>query len=81
MNPASHRSKVYTYECHNERCKWFNQRWIVQVRSDGTIPDPSKGPKSFPDMSPDMLAAGRRIAEEAAIHDPSLRRAVERLEE
>src|SRR5688572_16160166 len=32
-------SKLLKVYCRNERCRWFNTSWAIQVRPDGTIPD------------------------------------------
>lgn len=45
----------FTFGCRNERCRWFNQPgWVVDVRPDGTLPDPHRHRnKAFPKM-PDL---------------------------
>lgn len=43
--------KVIILECHNDECAWgeTHERFLVQVRADGTIPDPEPtGQKAFP---------------------------------
>lgn len=42
----------YEFECKNERCRWYNQPgWVVDVRPDGSIPDPDRPrSKMFPQM-------------------------------
>jgi hypothetical protein len=32
-------AKVETYVCINERCRWFETGWVVQLNPDGSIPD------------------------------------------
>lgn len=39
--PGPQRSTVQFYECTSSLCPWYQTRWIVQVRADGTIPDPA----------------------------------------
>ena len=45
------------FGCRNERCRWYNQPgWIVDVRPDGTLPNPDRHrSKAFPKM-PDLTA-------------------------
>jgi hypothetical protein len=35
-------AKVETYICTNERCRWFETGWAVQLNPDGSIPDRTK---------------------------------------
>lgn len=52
---------IETYVCDNNRCKNYEDTWIVQLNDDGTIPTRPKGPKEFPnskrmiDMGKDYL--------------------------
>lgn len=46
-------SKIHTIVCMNERCKWYNTTWVVQVHQDGTVQPPTKHDKSYPKV-PDM---------------------------
>lgn len=41
-----------TFGCRNNRCLWFGQPgWVVDVRPDGTLPDPNRfRSKQFPQM-------------------------------
>lgn len=32
---------LHIFRCENTRCKKHNRDWIVQIRADGTIPEPS----------------------------------------
>jgi len=42
--------QLHIFRCQNERCKKFERDWIVQVRPDGTIPEPTLNrEKSFPE--------------------------------
>jgi hypothetical protein len=50
---AAHGTRVHTFECRNNRCKWFNEFWVVQVNPDGTVPPPNTNrQKSFPALPP-----------------------------
>jgi hypothetical protein len=69
--------KVVSLACRNDRCTWFNTNWIVQVNSDGSIPDPGmRGEKQFPAMDAMREARGRRQLEQLAIEDPAAARDV-----
>jgi len=39
--------------CRNDTCKWYNTSWVVQVNSDGTIPQAYSqiGDKKYPTIS------------------------------
>lgn len=40
---------LHIFRCENTRCKRYDRDWLVQVRADGTIPDPTTDrEKSFP---------------------------------
>lgn len=43
-------SKVETYLCDNQLCRWYKTGWVVQLNKDGSIPDRRKGTKDFPVM-------------------------------
>jgi hypothetical protein len=63
-NPGPRRdSKVETIECMNDLCLQAHERWIVQVNSDGTIPDRQKGPKEF-DFPTRLETMGRHYVEQ-----------------
>jgi hypothetical protein len=41
---------VKTIYCRNERCRWFDTCWMVQVNPDGSVPPPkdhTKEPKLY----------------------------------
>lgn len=41
-------AKTKIFGCHNERCKWYGQTWVVQVNANGTIPPATlRRPKQF----------------------------------
>jgi hypothetical protein len=45
---APYGTLVHIIECKNERCKGYQERWLVQTRPDGTVPTPGeRGPKAF----------------------------------
>ena len=68
INPCREKwqGMAHTIECKNPLCRNFEQRWIVQVRPDGTIPvnRGSKGAKSYPAMSTGIQSLARRGIEE-----------------
>lgn len=64
-----HAGKVHIFACENVRCRDVGERWLVQVRPDGTIPQADKGPKAFPKMSNDMVSHGMRVVEDAVGRD------------
>lgn len=43
-------SKLHTVTCRNERCRWYETSWVVQVMSDGSIAKPQKHDKFFPSV-------------------------------
>lgn len=52
-----HRSVMYTFHCHNDRCRWYTTSWVVQVNADGSIPPPDAYRlKQFPSV-PDRTDA------------------------
>jgi hypothetical protein len=65
--------RVRVFQCDNDRCPRVRDRWLVQVRADGTIPDRSKDKggmdKEFPVMSDSWLATGQRLVEDAVGED------------
>jgi hypothetical protein len=68
--PAAERwqGRVHTIECQNHICLNFGQRWIVQVRPDGSIPNrdtSTRGEKSFPKMTAGQESFARRGIEDA----------------
>jgi hypothetical protein len=49
QRPGRYGSVMHTIICRNGRCRWFDQPgWLIQVRSDGTIPESDIHDKSFP---------------------------------
>lgn len=44
------RGSLHVFKCQNKRCKKYDRDWLVQVRPDGTIPEPTLDrEKSFPE--------------------------------
>src|SRR5688500_8316914 len=41
-------SKVFSFLCETELCRWYNTGWVVQVMADGSIPIRSAGQKDYP---------------------------------
>jgi hypothetical protein len=43
--------KLVQFICKTMNCRWFETSWTVQVRADGSIPDPDVRPrfKDFPE--------------------------------
>lgn len=62
-------SVIRTYFCRNERCRWHNTSWIVQVKSDGTVPMRGPGDKEFNLLTDSEKAAGYRILEDVLGED------------
>jgi hypothetical protein len=57
-------SKVYNFNCTNQLCSWWGTGWIVQVHSDGSVPErPPGGPKEF-DALPMFDSTRERVEEE-----------------
>jgi hypothetical protein len=51
-----HQGRVITLECEMKLCPNFGERWIVQIKPDGTIPKRKAGGiKSFPDMTSSQI--------------------------
>jgi hypothetical protein len=63
------------YLCDNSRCEWGMESsgWVVQTDRRGTVYERPKGDrghdKSFPTMSEQLLAQGRRAVEDAVRRD------------
>lgn len=52
---AVHKDKAKTYSitCRNDRCRWFNLNWLVDVNPDGSVPIAKPHKKAYPDI-PDL---------------------------
>jgi len=72
-------SIVHIFACENVRCLEVGERWLVQTRPDGSVPQPdeTRGEKAFPRMSNDRLSHGMRVLEDAVGHDMRDSREVE----
>lgn len=50
-SPGPHGSKLHTIACGNSRCTWYTTTYLVQVNSDGSIPEPTTNrDKNFPKL-------------------------------
>lgn len=48
---GSYGSTMHVIHCANKRCQWYETPYIVQVNSDGSIPEPSNDrPHQFPKL-------------------------------
>lgn len=52
--PSGKMATIDTYNCLNERCRWYGTGWVVQLNDDGSIPtrNPNKkgGDREFDEM-------------------------------
>lgn len=66
------KGKLLTFMCMTESCKWFKTTYVVQVKPDGTVPEPDTRPRSSKVYVPteEEIAAINRNAQLA--HDQSL---------
>lgn len=55
---------VHSVKCENERCRWYDTTWIVQVNPDGTVPERKAGEKEFPALLPGHSAMAQRMIED-----------------
>lgn len=58
VKPGSRRGvMVHVIECATQLCKWYGERWFVQVNEDGTIPKAYSqvGPKAYPKVSDESI--------------------------
>jgi hypothetical protein len=63
--------RVLTYKCKNDRCKWYDTGWLVQLNPDGSVPEPSevpRGPKQFDRPDQLMVAQTMEQVEKFAEH-------------
>lgn len=62
--PAGLQGTLETVSCMNERCKWFETGWVIQVMPDGTIPVRAQNqPKQF-----HSFTAGQEANAKAFLH-------------
>lgn len=59
---TTHRDKAKTYSvtCLNERCRWFEVNWLVDVNPDGSVPPVRPHEKAYrpiPDRTEQVQAA------------------------
>lgn len=76
---ATKGATTHVFYCRNNRCRWFNTSWTVQVNPDGTIPDPNEyRPKQFTDRYDPALAAQIKAnierLQEASLRSGEIRR-------
>ena len=57
--------KVEVFKCMNERCRWFETGWTIQINPDGTIPVHRPGAKQF-DTSAGLEVAAQRELDKMA---------------
>jgi hypothetical protein len=57
--------KIHLIWCRSEDCEWYNTNWLVQVNSDGTVPEAYSqiGPKSYPKLSAESETRVREAIE------------------
>lgn len=71
-NPGRHtktmhnadRSKMETYTCENENCRWYNTGWVLQIMSDGSLAKRAEGKHKEFAMSPFIEGLGRNMVKE-----------------
>lgn len=63
------RGMIHILACRNERCRWFNTNWTVQVDEKGEIPIRNAGPKEYEAFSPFAESLARRTLEQTALED------------
>lgn len=73
VQPGDNESKVYVYQCANERCVWFETQWIVQVQKDGSVPVRPSGTrgrdKDFHSLTAQQESLARRYLEQVVLDD------------
>jgi hypothetical protein len=53
------RCTLHVIECVTELCRWYGERYVVQVNEDGSIPDAysgALGSKQFPRISQESIS-------------------------
>lgn len=54
-------SKSFEVTCHNDRCSWFNTKWVIDTNPDGSVPEPKlnrrKAYPEIPDRTEDVQRA------------------------
>lgn len=59
--PERHMGRFQIFKCMNDRCLKYEGIWIVQIRPDGTIPEPTTNrEKNYPVMG--GMSTKQRIA-------------------
>jgi hypothetical protein len=54
--------QMVTLECNLTRCEYHEQGWIVQIRPDNTIPDPTPKEQREKNYAPTALSHARKRA-------------------
>lgn len=61
-------ARMHIFVCKNNRCRWNGEVCrVVQVNPDGSIPEPTKHVKSFPEVPDRTAAVNAMTAEQLAI--------------
>jgi len=50
-------SKSFDVTCHNDRCPWFNTKWVIDTNPDGSVPEPSTNRRKAYPAIPDRTEA------------------------
>jgi hypothetical protein len=54
---AARGTKMRIMECVTVLCPWHEERWLIQLNPDGSIPEAYsgiRGAKAYPELSPEM---------------------------
>lgn len=54
---------VFTLECKNKVCPWYETTWIVQRKPDGTVPIRDEGPMDERERMFPKVREGEKLAE------------------
>lgn len=67
--PGPHGSQLHTIVCKNNRCRWYDTAYVVQVNADGTVPPPNtnriKNFPKLPDRTEEVQASMLRLYEQS----------------
>lgn len=53
---GSRGSKLHTYVCRNQNCRWYDTGFLVQVDSNGDVYERPKGEKEFTPFSKEQAS-------------------------
>lgn len=73
--PERYLGTLWVFICKNERCKRYERTWVVQVRPDGTIPEPTLNREKLFPRDPGSHQA--RVAKARANVDDLVNRSLE----